>query len=281
MTSSKFVFVLSLALTSILFGVGAYLVTERISSPSAFSTSSTPEAVSPKELPTSVYLGNSSSEPAPAAETPPQVNQTAASAPTSVTAATYSPPISGAKTARGSAPTDRTVAPSVSNRSSSVTTSLRPPSIAGGAVPRSTEQAVSTASSGVNSTPGSQTTTTQPEPLAEGDIPTIPIAEGSAPTSNPPAAPMAGADSEVLLPAALVPESPSIPITNDQQVVEWEKLQDDFIEEVGGTAPQSPADRRNWISAKDYNDTLFRAKFGTQAFLQQSLEAYRKGWDNK
>lgn len=140
-----------------------------------------------------------------------------------------------------------------------------------------TVEAVSTASFGGSASLGSQTTALQTEPSATGGGGAS--AGASVPTSNPTAAPVAGADPEVLLPAALVPESPDIAITSDQQVVEWEKLQDDFIEEVGGTAPQSPADRKNWISAKDYNDTLFRAKFGTQAFLQQSMEAYRKGWD--
>lgn len=89
----------------------------------------------------------------------------------------------------------------------------------------------------------------------------------------------AQADGSILLPAALAPQSPEIPITTQTQVSEWESLQDDFVEEVGGTTPnlQDPAKREQWMSAQEYNDWMFKAKFGMTAFLLQNAEAGRQG----
>lgn len=87
----------------------------------------------------------------------------------------------------------------------------------------------------------------------------------------------ADAGESVVLPAALVPHNPEIPITTETQVTEWEKLQDDFIDDIGGTTQDldDPASRERWVSAQEYNDWMFRAKFGTYAFLLQNAEAGR------
>jgi hypothetical protein len=80
------------------------------------------------------------------------------------------------------------------------------------------------------------------------------------------------------LPAAMTIENPAIEITTDLQVAEWERLQDEFIAEVGGTLPNDPASREIWIQAQRKSDERFRLKFGTEAFLRQQMDAYRKGF---
>jgi hypothetical protein len=79
------------------------------------------------------------------------------------------------------------------------------------------------------------------------------------------------------LPAAMTIENPSIEITTDLQVSEWERLQDEFIADVGGVLPNDPASRKVWIKAQRKNDDKFRAKFGTEAFQRQQMDAYRAG----
>jgi hypothetical protein len=83
------------------------------------------------------------------------------------------------------------------------------------------------------------------------------------------------------LPAAMTIENPAIEITTDLQVSEWERLQDEFIAEVGGTLPNDPASRKTWIQAQRRNDEKFRLKFGTEAFLRQQMDAYRGGFLQK
>lgn len=83
------------------------------------------------------------------------------------------------------------------------------------------------------------------------------------------------------LPAAMTIENPAIEITTDLQVAEWERLQDEFIAEVGGTLPNDPASRKTWIQAQRRNDEKFRLKFGTEAFLRQQMDAYRGGFLQK
>jgi hypothetical protein len=78
-----------------------------------------------------------------------------------------------------------------------------------------------------------------------------------------------------------VPEDSSISITTEQQVVEWEKIQDDFLTKVGTSSPTNPTAQENWISAQQESDDLFRAKFGTEAFLRQNIESYRQGLTQK
>lgn len=76
----------------------------------------------------------------------------------------------------------------------------------------------------------------------------------------------------------MVPNNPDIPITTDQQVAEWERLQDDFVAEIGG-ADQNLSDPNSleaWESAQQRSDERFRAKFGVQAFLVQNAEAGRR-----
>lgn len=82
-------------------------------------------------------------------------------------------------------------------------------------------------------------------------------------------------EAKPLLPASMADHDPAkVPIATDQQVVEWEGLQDDFVAEVGGTEPSDTAGNERWQSARLANDEVFRAKFGWQAFVQQSLQAY-------
>jgi hypothetical protein len=83
------------------------------------------------------------------------------------------------------------------------------------------------------------------------------------------------------LPAAMTIENPAIEITTDLQVSEWERLQDEFLAEVGGTLPNDPASRKIWIQAQRKNDEKFRLKFGTEAFLRQQMDAYRGGFLQK
>lgn len=79
------------------------------------------------------------------------------------------------------------------------------------------------------------------------------------------------------LPAAMTVENPAVEITTDLQVGEWERLQDEFIAEVGGKLPTDPDSRKTWIKAQRGNDERFRLKFGTEAFLRQQMDAYRSG----
>lgn len=111
-------------------------------------------------------------------------------------------------------------------------------------------------------------------PSSSGQATADPSQKPVAAAANPPAADAV----PLTLPAALVPDSPAIPITTDQQVAEWEKLQDDFVNQVGGETPnlKDVATRERWSDAQQYNDNLFRAKFGTQAYILQNLEAARQ-----
>ena len=79
------------------------------------------------------------------------------------------------------------------------------------------------------------------------------------------------------LPAAMTIENPSIEITTDLQVSEWERLQDEFIADVRGALPTDAGSRKIWIKAQRKNDDKFRAKFGTEAFQRQQMDAYRAG----
>lgn len=83
------------------------------------------------------------------------------------------------------------------------------------------------------------------------------------------------------LPAAMTIENPAVEITTDIQVSEWERLQDEFIAEVGGKLPTNPESRKTWIKAQRKNDEKFRLKFGTEAFLRQQMDAYRGGFLQK
>ena len=87
----------------------------------------------------------------------------------------------------------------------------------------------------------------------------------------------ASAQARLQLPASLTVENHEVEITSDTQVAEWERLQDEFIAAVDGKAPSDSASRSEWIQAQRRNDELFRAKFGTEAFLRQQMDAYRAG----
>lgn len=80
------------------------------------------------------------------------------------------------------------------------------------------------------------------------------------------------------LPASMTVDVAGIELETDIQVAEWERLQDEFIAEVGDSVPTDAASRKIWISAQRKNDEKFRLKFGTEAFLQQQMEAYRAGF---
>jgi hypothetical protein len=57
------------------------------------------------------------------------------------------------------------------------------------------------------------------------------------------------------------PPDPAIPLT-EQQSADWQKLQQDFTDAVGGTNqnPNDPAYRTRWIAAQDYSDQMFKLK---------------------
>lgn len=114
--------------------------------------------------------------------------------------------------------------------------------------------------------PGHFTETTFPVTFGSGGTVGTPGSKKELGTSQP----------AVQLPAALVADSPDIPITTDQQVVEWEKIQDDFIAKTGGTYPANEPSRVLWRDARREADALFRAKFGVQAFLVQQIEGFRE-----
>jgi hypothetical protein len=84
------------------------------------------------------------------------------------------------------------------------------------------------------------------------------------------------ASGPALLPAVLVPTVPSS--LTEIQAVERQRLEDDFVEQIGGPDqdPLDPAYRARWQSAQEISDTMFRAKFGHQAFLQHNIEAGRR-----
>lgn len=79
------------------------------------------------------------------------------------------------------------------------------------------------------------------------------------------------------LPAAMLEPDESIAITTELQVAEWEQLQEEFVQAVGGRAPSNAVEKEAWVRAQNKNDELFRAKFGWDAFQQQQLKAYREG----
>ena len=80
------------------------------------------------------------------------------------------------------------------------------------------------------------------------------------------------------LPASMAVNVAGIELDTDIQVSEWERLQDEFVKEVGDSVPTDAASRKTWIRAQRKNDDKFRAKFGTEAFLRQQMEAYRAGF---
>jgi hypothetical protein len=80
-----------------------------------------------------------------------------------------------------------------------------------------------------------------------------------------------------LQPAVLMDPDPVIP-WSELQAAEWLKLEQDFVDRIGGTDqdPSDPAYRRRWQSAQEISDAMFRAKFGTEAFLRHNIEAGRR-----
>jgi hypothetical protein len=80
-----------------------------------------------------------------------------------------------------------------------------------------------------------------------------------------------------LLPAALVPVDPAISL-NEQQATEWNKLQQDFVADVGNPNDNSGESTYldRWITAQRANDAMFKAKYGNAAFILQNLAASRR-----
>lgn len=82
----------------------------------------------------------------------------------------------------------------------------------------------------------------------------------------------------VVVPAAIVPPALDESALTNQQITEWERLQDDFVAAVGSSKQPSATDpeyRERWQAAQLSSDQMFRLKFGTAAFLQQNAEAGR------
>jgi hypothetical protein len=79
-------------------------------------------------------------------------------------------------------------------------------------------------------------------------------------------------------PAVLVSPDPATPMS-ELQVAEWQRLEQDFIEQIGGPNqnPRDPKYRERWQTAQEISDEMFRQKFGTEAFLRFNTEAGRRG----
>jgi hypothetical protein len=79
-----------------------------------------------------------------------------------------------------------------------------------------------------------------------------------------------------LLPAVLVSQEADASLT-DLQATDWQKIEEDFVEEIGGTDqnPNDPDYRVLWQIAQEKSDAMFRQKFGTVAFLKYNAEAGR------
>lgn len=84
-------------------------------------------------------------------------------------------------------------------------------------------------------------------------------------------------ETRLWLPAAMLEPDETISITTELQVAEWERLQDLFVEAVGGRNPGDQASREVWVRAQQDNDERFRQKFGWDAFQAQQMKAYREG----
>lgn len=105
-----------------------------------------------------------------------------------------------------------------------------------------------------------------------------PAETANVPTSAEQSGTTADATPEKLLrlPASIALQSPDIPLTTDQQVAEWEQLQDAFLTKVNSSIPSTDAAREAWDEAQRENDDLFRAKFGDEALQRQQMEAYKQ-----
>lgn len=119
----------------------------------------------------------------------------------------------------------------------------------------------------------------QPTPPSEGNA-TAAVGISSPGSSEDPAAgglPVVTAETRLWLPAAMLEPDPSIPISTELQVAEWERLQDLFVRAVDGRAPGDLESREVWVRAQQDSDDRFRQKFGWDAFRAQQLKAYREG----
>lgn len=71
------------------------------------------------------------------------------------------------------------------------------------------------------------------------------------------------------VPAAVAPIDPSIFNPNDQQVAEWESLQEDFVNKVGNKLPTNAEEWQRWEEARQESDRIFRSKFGEEIYQKQ------------
>lgn len=71
------------------------------------------------------------------------------------------------------------------------------------------------------------------------------------------------------MPAAVAPIDPSIFNPNDQQVAEWESLQEDFVKKVGNKLPTNAEEWQRWEEARQESDRIFRSKFGEEIYQKQ------------
>lgn len=119
----------------------------------------------------------------------------------------------------------------------------------------------------------------QSTPPSQG-IATAAVGVSAPGSSEDPAAaglPVVTTETRLWLPAAMLEPDPSIPISTELQVAEWERLQELFVRAVDGRAPGDLESREVWVRAQQDSDDRFRQKFGWDAFRAQQLKAYREG----
>jgi hypothetical protein len=80
----------------------------------------------------------------------------------------------------------------------------------------------------------------------------------------------------VQMPAAMAAMDPNVFLITEQQVAEWEALQDEFISEVGNKMPSDPEEQKRWEAARQMSDEMFRIKFGDEVFQKQLHAAARE-----
>ena len=71
------------------------------------------------------------------------------------------------------------------------------------------------------------------------------------------------------MPVAIIAMDPRVFVYTDQQVAEWEALQEEFINEVGNKLPTSPCEWERWEAASQLSDEMFRIKFGEEIYQKQ------------
>lgn len=78
------------------------------------------------------------------------------------------------------------------------------------------------------------------------------------------------------MPAAIAPINESLLNPTEQQVAEWEAIQEDFINKVGNKLPRNPEEWQRWNEAREESDRILRIKFGEEIFQKQLQSAARE-----